>query len=196
MFDFPTDNARYRLSPPGSPRDLPSQLERLRPPFLVPRPSPSLDWASIHEVLKSELLDLLWPSLNEQRWLCRNLSIPLLESLTNSSPPTNSATASSAAFAASPSANTTTRTVLPVPCGKLHAPRTIWSAFLGLTPKRTATSTDSSNLVVAPAKTFSSASSTEYWVIESIPSCLYVALSAFWHVVPPSTPRFSEEWGF
>src|SRR5512141_1157411 len=36
--------------------------------------------------------------------------------------------------------------VLPVPWGRTIVPRTIWSEYLGLTPSRTSTSTDSSNL--------------------------------------------------
>ena len=46
-----------------------------------------------------------------------------------------------AASAFSPTANTTTRAVLPVPCGRLTVPRTIWSALRGSTPSRIATST-------------------------------------------------------
>ena len=54
--------------------------------------------------------------------------------------------AASASFALSPCAITSTRIVLPVPWGRLTVPRTTWSACLGSTPRRTATSTDSSNL--------------------------------------------------
>jgi len=61
------------------------------------------------------------------------------------STPTKSAPAASASFALSPCAITSTRTFLPVPFGKLTVPRTTWSACLGSTPSRTATSTDSSN---------------------------------------------------
>ena len=43
-------------------------------------------------------------------------------------------------------AKTRTRAVLPVPCGRLTVPRTIWSALRGSTPRRKATSTVASNL--------------------------------------------------
>ena len=39
-----------------------------------------------------------------------------------------------ASSALSPLANTATRRVLPVPCGRLTVPRTIWSAWRGSTP--------------------------------------------------------------
>jgi hypothetical protein len=58
-----------------------------------------------------------------------------------SSLPTTSAPAARAASAFSPTANTATRAVLPVPCGRLTVPRTIWSALRGSTPRRMATST-------------------------------------------------------
>ena len=45
------------------------------------------------------------------------------------------------------SAKTRTRAVLPVPCGRMTVPRTIWSALRGSTPSRSATSTVASNLV-------------------------------------------------
>src|SRR6516225_5892409 len=44
-----------------------------------------------------------------------------------SSLPTTSAPAACACSALSPTANTATRAVLPVPCGRLTVPRTIWS---------------------------------------------------------------------
>ena len=67
----------------------------------------------------------------------RNSTQPSLILLISSSAPTSSAPASSASLAASPSANTTTRTVLPhgsgktvrvdfpLPCGNERAPRTM-----------------------------------------------------------------------
>lgn len=64
-----------------------------------------------------------------------------------SSAPTASAPAASASAAFSPTANTMTRAVLPVPCGRLTVPRTIWSALRGSTPRRTATSTVASILL-------------------------------------------------
>ncbi len=64
-----------------------------------------------------------------------------------SSLPTLSAPAARASSALSPVAKTMTRTVLPVPCGRLTVPRTIWSALRGSTPSRMATSTVPSNFV-------------------------------------------------
>ena len=66
---------------------------------------------------------------------------------TRSSPPTKSAPAASASFTFSPPAMATTRTLLPRPCGSTTVPRTIWSACLGSTPRFSASSTVSSNLV-------------------------------------------------
>ena len=65
-----------------------------------------------------------------------------------SSAPTTSAPAASASAAFVPEAKTITRAVLPVPCGRLTVPRTIWSALRGSTPSRIATSTVASYLVV------------------------------------------------
>ena len=60
-----------------------------------------------------------------------------------------SAPAALAASAFSPGGqNTATRTVLPVPWGSSTEPRTPWSDFLASMPRRTATSTDSTNLVL------------------------------------------------
>ncbi len=75
-----------------------------------------------------------------------------------SSAPTMSAPASRAAVAASPVANTATRTSLPVPDGNATVPRTIWSALRGSTPRRTDTSTLSSNPALAVFLTIPSAS--------------------------------------
>src|ERR1700704_5904204 len=58
-----------------------------------------------------------------------------------------SAPAACASAALSPTANTATRAVLPVPLGRLTVPRTIWSALRGSTPSRSATSTVGSNFV-------------------------------------------------
>ena len=66
----------------------------------------------------------------------------------SSSEPTSSAPAASASAAFSPAAKTITRAVFPVPCGRLTVPRTIWSAFRGSTPSRSATSTVASYFVV------------------------------------------------
>src|SRR4051794_7142534 len=82
---------------------------------------------------------------------------------TRSSAPTTSAPASRASLAASPAAKATTRTFLPVPAGRPTVPRTIWSALRGSTPRRTASSTVSSNLAVARLLTRSTASPGPCW---------------------------------
>ena len=58
----------------------------------------------------------------------------------------------------SPLANTATRTVAPVPCGSTTAPRTIWSACFGSTPRLMATSTVWSNFVARVSTVFLSSS--------------------------------------
>ena len=83
---------------------------------------------------------------------------PPLILATRSSAPTTSAPAVRASVAASPAANTATRTVRPVPDGSEIVPRTIWSALRGSTPSRTANSTVSSNLALASDFTRSTAS--------------------------------------
>ena len=65
----------------------------------------------------------------------------------SSSAPTISAPAARASSARSPPANTKTRAVLPVPCGRFTVERIAWSAFLGSTPSTKATSTDASYFV-------------------------------------------------
>jgi hypothetical protein len=60
-----------------------------------------------------------------------------------------SAPAALASSALGPRANTATRTVLPVPLGRVTTPRTIWSAWRGSTPRFIATSIVSSNFAVA-----------------------------------------------
>ena len=77
---------------------------------------------------------------------------------TRSSEPTMSAPAASASRAFSPSAKTATRTDLPVPWGSAMEPRTFWSALRVSTPRRTATSTVSSNLAGASSLASSMAS--------------------------------------
>src|SRR5690348_15119911 len=80
-----------------------------------------------------------------------------------SSMPTTSAPAALAASAFSPGGqNTATRTVLPVPCGSTVEPRTPWSDFLASMPRRIATSTDSTNLVLLLSLRIFNASSTGY----------------------------------
>ena len=83
-----------------------------------------------------------------------------------SSAPTTSAPAARASSALGPRANTPTRTVLPVPLGRVTTPRTIWSAWRGSTLRLIATSMVSSNLAVALALTIVSASSSAYSVSE------------------------------
>ena len=82
--------------------------------------------------------------------------------------PTMSAPAALAASAFSPAGqNTATRTDLPVPAGSTVEPRTTWSDFLASMPRRTATSTDSTNLALALSLTSFRASSMAYclpWV--------------------------------
>src|SRR5580658_5918614 len=72
---------------------------------------------------------------------------------TRSSAPTTSAPALRASAACSPAAKTATRTLRPDPDGNDRVPRTIWSALRGSTPKRTASSTVSSNLARASSFT-------------------------------------------
>lgn len=80
-----------------------------------------------------------------------------------SSAPTWSAPASLASLSFSPFAKTSTLVVLPVPWGRTTEPRTIWSACLGSTPSRRATSTLSSNLAKALSTTSASASPSSYF---------------------------------
>src|SRR5581483_1792357 len=87
---------------------------------------------------------------------------PPATSSISSSAPTMSAPAASAAAARSPVAKTRTRAVLPVPCGRFTVLRTIWSALRGSTPRRMATSTVESNLVVEVSLARRTASSGPY----------------------------------
>ncbi|CAB4608980.1 unannotated protein [freshwater metagenome] len=84
--------------------------------------------------------------------------IPPSTCASRSSAPTNSAPASRAACAASPAANTAMRTSVPVPDGRATVPRTIWSALRGSTPRRTESSTVSSNFADANVFTLVTAS--------------------------------------
>ena len=88
------------------------------------------------------------------------LMVPFDTCSTRSSAPTTSAPAALASSALAPLANTATRWVRPEPFGRLHTPRTIWSACLGSTPRFIATSTVSSNLALARSLTTLTASST------------------------------------
>src|SRR3954451_23350143 len=93
---------------------------------------------------------------------------PFDTSSMSSSEPTMSAPAARAASARSPVAKTRTRAVLPVPCGRFTVPRTIWSALRGSTPRRKATSTVPSNLVVVVSLARRTASSGAYSFSRSI----------------------------
>ena len=85
-----------------------------------------------------------------------------------SSSPTKSAPAAVASSSLSGVTKAKTRTSLPVPCGRLTTPRTIWSALRGSTPSLTARSTDSSNFELAISFTSAEASCTEYSFVRSI----------------------------
>src|ERR1700739_790153 len=84
-----------------------------------------------------------------------------------SSLPTTSAPAAVASSAFSPTANTATRAVLPVPCGRLTVPRTIWSALRGSRPIGTAPSTVASSLADAVSLASLAASSGVYRPVRS-----------------------------
>src|SRR6185437_904678 len=106
-----------------------------------------------------------------------------------SSMPTASAPAALAASAFSPAGqNTATRTVLPVPCGNTVEPRTPWSDFLASMPRRIATSTDSTNLVLALSFRIFNAASTGYglpgstWPAIALKRLLMLAMSDALHV--------------
>ncbi len=73
-----------------------------------------------------------------------------------------SAPASSASRALSPSAKTTTRISLPVPCGSINVPRSCSSAWRTLSPSRKCTSTVSSNFAVCMSFSSLIASTGEY----------------------------------
>src|SRR3989442_8508231 len=81
---------------------------------------------------------------------------------TRSSAPITSAPDSRASRSFSPLANTATRTFLPMPCGSTTAPRTIWSACLGSTPRRNERSTDWSNFADGMLFRSATASSRAY----------------------------------
>src|SRR5690606_32365874 len=93
--------------------------------------------------------------------------------------PTASAPAARASSALAPAgANTATRTLLPVPAGSTVEPRTCWSDFLASTPRRTATSTASTNLALLLSLTIFRASSIGY----ALPGCT-AAMIAFCRLV-------------
>src|SRR5471032_2146452 len=78
-----------------------------------------------------------------------------------------SAPAACASFCLSPRTTTATFFDLPRPCGRPTVPRTCWSACFGSTPKRTCSSTDSSNLAVAHFLTMAAASSSVFSLARS-----------------------------
>src|SRR5690606_7865934 len=81
----------------------------------------------------------------------------------------------------------------PVPCGKTTAPRTIWSAWRGLTPRRTAMSTVSSNLALARLFTLWHASSRLTFRLRSTCSRrLRMRFELFLAIVLPSARRLPE----
>src|SRR5690606_26417768 len=88
----------------------------------------------------------------------------------SSSAPTISAPAFLASSALSPRAKTATRTVRPVPFGRLTTPRTIWSAWRGSTPRFIAISMVSSNLATARSLTRPIAADRSYSLLRSTPS--------------------------
>ena len=96
----------------------------------------------------------------------KSMKPPAMRAISSSSP-TMSAPAASAAAAAAPFAMAQTRTVLPVPLGRTTAPRTCWSAWRPSTPRRTCSSTVSSNLAEAVLQASSRASFTSYALVES-----------------------------
>src|SRR4029434_1379657 len=119
-----------------------------------------------------------WPMRSGVAMVESNSSQPPCTRSTRSSAPTTSAPASRASRSFSPLANTATRTDLPMPCGSTTAPRTIWSACLGSTPRRSDRSTVSSNLARGSLPRTSIASSTPSSFTPS-----YTALDAFWRLV-------------
>src|SRR5690606_712654 len=85
-----------------------------------------------------------------------------------SSMPTASAPAARASSALAPAgANTATRTLLPVPGRRTVAPRTCCAHLLASTPRRTATSTASTNLALLCSLMIFRASSIAY----ALPGC-------------------------
>src|SRR5690554_2330465 len=111
-----------------------------------------------------------WPTTRMASGLAMTTSksmVPPLMLSARSSKPTTSAPASLAFSALAPWANTATRTVLPVPCGSVVAPRTFWSDLRASTPRLMATSMDSANLGLANSPSSATASSTLYALPES-----------------------------
>ena len=100
-----------------------------------------------------------------------------------SSKPTYSAPAALAASAAGPLlANTSTRTVLPLPCGSGTVPRTIWSDCFGSTPRRKARSTVSLNLALGNLARTSTAALSGYAFVAypPVPALFCIVCWAFY----------------
>src|SRR6266566_4906211 len=92
-----------------------------------------------------------------------------------SSKPTYSAPAARAASAEGPFlAKTSTRTVLPLPCGSGTVPRTIWSDCFGSTPSRKARSTVSLNLALGNLARTSTADFSGYVFLPSTSSSAFL----------------------
>jgi hypothetical protein len=83
---------------------------------------------------------------------------------TNSSLPAWSAPAASASLTFSPLASTSTRRLLPVPCGSTTVPRTSWSEWRGSTPRCDEMTIVSSNLARAVCFTSFTASARFFTV--------------------------------
>src|SRR3546814_4603768 len=94
--------------------------------------------------------------------------------------PTASAPAARASSALAPAGvNTATRTALPVPAGSTVEPRTCWSDFLASTPRRTATSTASTNLALLLSLMIFSASSRSEEHTSELQSLMRISYAVF-----------------
>src|ERR1700730_18038049 len=121
----------------------------------------------------------------------KSVQFSLLIFSTISSPPTKSAPAASASFNLSPLAMTRTFFDLPRPCGRTTVPRTIWSACVGSTPRRSVISTVSSNLAnltfckrgTASCRTYGRFSTASLALVMCFPAFL-IALSLVSHRSP------------
>src|SRR3984885_13705726 len=151
MWTLPTLSVRYSTRPPlNSPTALATSVVTVPVLGLGMRPRGPRTRPSVPT----------WPIRSGVAMAMSKSRKPPLILATRSSAPTSSAPAARASVAASPAANTATRTVRPVPDGSESVPRTIWSALRGSTPRRTASSTVSSNLALATDLTRSTASAT------------------------------------
>ena len=126
-------------------------------------------------------------SYPELRWQCQNPET-LSEYHSRSSLPTRSAPASCASLAKSPSANTTTRTVLPVPCGRETVPRTCWSAFFTSIPRLAISSMVSSNFAVAFFSLFPQLRQSVEMIFIQIFDQITISFSVINHYLSTSIP--------